>query len=126
MSITMNNYTDISQSKVLANILPIESADMKWFIPADNEGEFVEEVTIIKYKYEYYSFEKVTDWDDTPYIPCWSLSALLGVLPKYEIHNNAETIQLDVNLETLTTEGNETLLDLVVKMIIHLHEINLL
>jgi hypothetical protein len=122
----MNNYTSISQSKAIANILPIESADMKWFIPADNEGEFVEEVTIIKYKCEYYSFEKVTDWDDTPYIPCWSLAALLSVLPKYELHNNGKTIQLDVNLETLTTEGNETLLDLVVNMIIHLHEINLL
>lgn len=76
----MNNYTDISQSKTLANILPIESADMKWFVPADNEGEFVEEVTPIKNKSEYCLFEKITNWDDTPYIPCWSLAALQDIL----------------------------------------------
>lgn len=82
----MKNNTTIPQSQMLATILPIESADMKWFIPADNEGEFVEEVTIIKYKYEYNSFEKVTDWEDTPYVPCWSLAALLNVLPRPSVY----------------------------------------
>jgi hypothetical protein len=77
----MKSYTNLEQSKKLAEILPIKSADMKWFVPADNKGEFVEKVSLIKYKYEYNLFEKVTDWDDTPYIPCWSLAALLDILP---------------------------------------------
>ena len=37
----MKTYTDIEQSKKLAEILPPESADMKWFVPADNEGELL-------------------------------------------------------------------------------------
>jgi hypothetical protein len=44
------------------------------------------------------------------------------VLPKYELYNFGNTIQLDVNKEALATEEDETLLDLVVNMIIHLHE----
>ena len=77
----MKSYTDLEQSKKLAEILSFESSDMKWFIPADNEGEFTEEVTFIENKSEYSLFDKVTDWNDTPYVPCWSLAALLGVLP---------------------------------------------
>lgn len=77
----MKKYTDIEQSKKIAEILPIKSADMKWFIPSDNEGEFIEDASFIKYESEYYLFEKITDWNDTPYVPCWSLTALLDVLP---------------------------------------------
>ena len=82
----MKSYTDLAQSQILAKILPFTSADMKWFVPADNEGEFIEEVTLIKYKSEYNLFEKVTDWNDTPYVPCWSLSALLNFLPRPDLH----------------------------------------
>jgi hypothetical protein len=77
----MKSYTNIEQSRRLAEILPLESADMKWFTPADDDGEFDEEASLINNKSEYYLFEKVTDWDDTPYIPCCSLAALLDILP---------------------------------------------
>lgn len=107
----MKSYTDIEQSKKLAEILPLESADMYWwssdkryYIEAIDDGDFVENRDI----------------------RAWSLAALLDVLPKYELNNFGNTIQLDVNLESLATEGDETLLDLVVNMIIHLHEQNLL
>lgn len=65
----MKGYTSLSQSKRLAEILPIESADM------------------------YYSKTKILNSDETDYIvkvgtsivitdvPCWSLNALLQVLP---------------------------------------------
>lgn len=82
----MKSYTDLAQSQTLAKIMPFTSADMKWFVPADNEGEFIEEVSHIKDKSEYNLFEKVTDWEDTPYVPCWSLSALLGFLPRPDLH----------------------------------------
>ena len=59
-------------------------------------------------------------------IPCWSLAALLGILPNYEINNFGDGIQLGVNNEALVTEGDETLLDLVVNMIIHLQELKML
>ena len=65
----MKSYTDIEQSKKLAEFLPIESADMHYV--------------------RVYFEDKQSDWfvklgrpiksDDI--IPCWSLAALLGVLP---------------------------------------------
>ena len=107
----MKSYTDIEQSKKLAEILPLESSDMYW------EYDFTKHECILKIMDE--------PIDDTC-IPAWSLAALLDVLPKYELNNFGNTIQLDVNLESLATEGDETLLDLVVNMIIHLHELKML
>lgn len=86
----MKSYTDIPQSIELAKILPFKSADMKWFIPTDNEGEFTEDISLIKDKSEYNLFEKVTDWNDTPYVPCWSLSALLSFIPRPDLHQTRE------------------------------------
>lgn len=79
--VTIKSYTNVEQSKKLAEKLPFESADMKWFIPGDNKGGFIDEVSLIKNKSEYNFFDKVTDWNYAPYVPCWSLSALLNVLP---------------------------------------------
>lgn len=104
----IKSYTDLSQSKKLAEILPLESADMFY----RNNG------IDVKLMWEH-NAPKVEN-------PCWSLAALLDVLPKYELNNFGDTIQLDVNLEALATEGDETLLDLVVNMIIHLHELKML
>ena len=61
----MKAYTDIEQSKKLAEILPIESADAYYtFI---DQGYFLE----VKQGLE-------PSKDD---IPCWSLAALLNTLP---------------------------------------------
>lgn len=59
----MKAYTDIEQSKKLAEILPLESADMFY---RDNGID-------VKLMWEH-NAQKVTD-------PCWSLAALLSVLP---------------------------------------------
>lgn len=126
----MKSYTDIEQSKKLAEILPIESAD----------AHYVREITDFmgnsvdgKWSYPKYGNPKsnyasyiVQNFSSNEVIPCWSLAALLDVLPKYELNNFGDTIQLDVNLEALATEGDETLLDLVVNMIIHLYQLKIL
>lgn len=117
----MKSYTDIEQSHKLAEILPLESADMYYFLdptPAGNIYHLVIQRIDIGIK-------NLPQYDEGD-IPCWSLAALLGVLPKYELYNFGDTIQLDVNREALATEGDETLLDLVVNMIIHLYEIKML
>ena len=118
---TIKAYTDLNQSRKLAEILPLESADMHyndWYYDFydgyEHTGIYVADLGIPK---------TICGKLD---IPCWSLAALLSVLPKYELNNFGDTIQLAVNLEALATEGDETLLDLVVNMIIHLHELNLL
>ena len=65
----MKAYTDIEQSKKLAEILPIESADA-FYDMAEPEKR---QVPIIGNPDDYYDME---DWT----IPCWSLAALLDQL----------------------------------------------
>ena len=137
----MKSYTDIEQSKKLAEFLSLESADMKWFVPADNESEFIEEVSLINNKSEYNLFDKVTDWNDTPYVPCWSLTALLEQL-KSEIQlKNKQILFLHINKyddidyeirytnswtgEVFITEADNPV-DACVAMIEKLHELKML
>ena len=128
----MKAYTDINQSKKLAEILPIESADMKWFIPADNEGEFIEDVSLIKNKSEYNLFDKVTDWDDTPYVPCWSLAALVSVLPRIDIEKEIwYSENYDYRVKAYIGDGYvgdwyDNPIDACYEMILELKESNLL
>ena len=63
--ITMKSYTDISQSKTLSKILPFESADM-WY---EDSGLIIPRLGSIPKEH--------TDTE----VPCWSLTALLGILP---------------------------------------------
>lgn len=63
----MKAFTDIEQSKKLAEILPIESADMCYRIVAYNPDD--------THVYQPYCFVKTLESD----IPCWSLAALLSV-----------------------------------------------
>lgn len=67
---TIKSYTDISQSKKLAEILPLESADMKY-------KEYTSSL-------DYSSKHCVISSVGCPHskdLPCWSLTALLDVLP---------------------------------------------
>ena len=123
----IKSFTDLEQSKKLAEILPLESADMCWtnhYYGTIRSSMTISAKTIKEYKELLESFHDSTDID--VFYPCWSLASLLGVLPKYELYNFGDTIQLGVYREALATEGDETLLDLVVNMIIHLHELKML
>jgi hypothetical protein len=66
----MKSYTDLEQSKKLAEILPKESADM-WY---DNDGKS----TAGRPEIRCGSFIGLASKN----IPCWSLAALLDILPK--------------------------------------------
>jgi len=63
----MKNYTDIEQSCKLAEILPLESADMYYYTFDDGS------------KYPVPSFSKLYGDD----LPCWSLAALLDTLKDF-------------------------------------------
>lgn len=70
----MKSYTDLEQSKKLAEILPLESADMFY---RDNGID-------VKLMWEHLPTVQVTT-------PCWSLTALLELMPKlYEFENDPE------------------------------------
>lgn len=72
-------YTSIEQSMKLAEILPIESADMEYIL------EQWEDEKTHRHMEGYCEIPVVKVEDDCPIqpitLPCWSLSALLGVLP---------------------------------------------
>jgi len=77
-------YTDLEQSKKLAEILPLESADgfweyhNEWYSEGD-EWEGYEDYPRAEPYLEY--TRKENEWkEDKSDIPCWSLAALLDVL----------------------------------------------
>lgn len=76
----MKAYTDIEQSRKLAEILPIESADMCYALPYE-EGD-----------------KPLLEQGGFGSTPCWSLAALLSVIPQ-EIFDGEYIINI--------TEGND-------------------
>ena len=80
---TIKSFTDLEQSKILEKILPPESADMITVSIGDREG--VVTTTMPK---ETFNMLKTPFTDVRDTIPCWSLAALLSVLPN---NNRVET-----------------------------------
>ena len=122
---TIRAYTTIEQSRKLAEFLPIESADLCYI--ANSELINIHE-----------PFFKKLDKED---LPCWSLAALLNVLPKkyYPIKDHETNLILGKPKDkwcalywdaTGMQDGEQTLednlVDACVAMILKLHEQNLL
>jgi len=140
----MKAYTDIVQSKKLAEILPLESADMWW--AERYAGKVVNYEYIVEEKPVYYlSFTKPSDGnysqDTIKDIPCWSLAALLDILHQVkEIKHQRVTILVGryagqhwyVELlrvqdeRSVVFDHSKELVDACVEMIINLHELKLL
>ena len=138
----MKAYTDLEQSKKLAEILPLESADMYYAghqsIINPKEWEY-EDTPKISGKY--ISFD-----DKRIFYPCWSLAALFNVIPKDEsidcslsfgyYDGKGEYIEkwlcaFEKEGETtdnfiIETIDGDNPVDACVKMIIYLHEQKLL
>jgi hypothetical protein len=70
----MKAYTDINQSKKLAEILPPESADMAWYPSYDKEGYSIRMLN------DTYPLDIIGEEHDE--IPAWSLSALIEMIRK--------------------------------------------
>lgn len=90
----MKAYTDLEQSKKLAKILPIDSTDMyyQYVLPKSSKikhnPEIGNPVNALKwYNKGYTMFGKEPITLDEYCVPCWSLAALLGVLPEGIIKN---------------------------------------
>ena len=115
----MKSYTDIEQSRKLAEILPIESADMWW--------------TALDWQETKHYVEVKQDGINQPKkaIPCWSLVALLNTLPKVE--GFKPVIDLDINQiryegtfrDELVFNGKD-LINPCFEMIVKLKELNML
>lgn len=124
---TIKSYSDLQQSKKLAEILPLESADMR-YAPFGDTHPWVwdEEVKLL---------EKDS-------VPCWSIASLLEQFP-YELcddDGNSSYLQMnkedDVyqlvytdpygDFESIETDRYEHFVDACMAMIENLHELKLL
>ena len=141
---TIKSYSDLQQSKKLADILPLESADMyyQYVLPKSDK---------IKHNPEIGNPINALEWYNKGYtlggkepikldeycVPCWSLASLLGVLPKrIELEGVAYELSIylnglyywNVNNGNLLLEvkGKDNLVDACVAMVEKLHELNLL
>lgn len=136
--ITIKSNTDIEQSKKLAEFLPLESADMEYII-LKKTNELISSVPFVKDELEVENSAYDATYD---LIPCWSLAALLNIIPQ-EIFDGEYIINITEgrdNKWVLTYDhyenrnhsyyglpiGADNLIDACVKMIIKLHERNLL
>ena len=120
---TIKAFSDLQQSKKLAEILPIESADMYY----DRGGlpslidKYVTHESIKSDKYHHL-------------IPCWSLASLLGVIKNvacYQMLNvfdNRVFVVCDIENKPyhVETEVYYNEVDACVELILKLHELNLL
>lgn len=119
----MKSYTDINQSRKLAEILPIESADNVIVSIGDREG--VKTITMPK---ETLNILRTPFTDIRNTTPCWSLAALLSKLPNGIVMNkdsqNGRYHFSSKYIGTYVTADNP--IDACYKMIIRLNEQNLL
>jgi len=119
---TIKSFTDLQQSKKLAEILPLESADMHYW----RKGQILG-VGHSKEMQEGFESKGID------YTPCWSLAALLSV-----IKSAADYTMQSVNCKesfivcelgdkpwNITTQYDNEI-DACVEMIEKLHELNLL
>lgn len=115
----MKSFTDLEQSKTLAEILPIDSADMR-YTPFGHKNPWV------------WSEEpKLLEKDATP---CWSVAALLDIMP-LEVSFAKQTdgvgtyyyiVSDDARYGNVHTQRHLNMVDACVEMIVKLHELNLL
>lgn len=77
---TIKSFTDLQQSKRLAEFLPLESADMYYNPRPSNEIPYVGNANIALLQ-----------------VPCWSLAALLSVIPKRIKDYNVLRTDIDEN-----------------------------
>ena len=133
----MKSHTDIEQSKKLAEILPVESADMWW----SKNFIYYNPTAAIGISAEYSNV--YTDKFGEDDIPCWSLAALLDQLEdviydeednNWELVLKKENVQYDVYYLNIWGEQDniildhfyDDLIDCCYEMILKLKESNLL
>lgn len=123
----IKSYTDIPQSKVLANILPTESADMYYSHEFVNSAGDYYKINIASEGY--FNDEEFLGSD----IPAWSLATLLDVIPSGQVNRIANSDKWEASSwndsdfePTYYVEDYNNPIDACYELIIRLHEMNLL
>ena len=126
----MKMCTDIKQSKQLAEILPLESADMHYVRKThDFRGNPIDgEWSHPKYgnpdgKYAEYVVQNFSSYEK---LPCWSLAALLDAMPPIQELCSSTDHYYRIHCMNLFSEWHENAIDSCVEMIIKLYNKQLL
>lgn len=92
----MKAYTDLEQSKRLAEFLPLDSADMRYAPFGDTHPWFIKGSLIEK---------------DS--IPCWSLDALMDILPANIVtsSNIANTLHVTYHMDMYKREDHKWIIN---------------
>ena len=122
----MKAYTDIEQSRKLAEILPLDSADMYW--SRCTITDFDDDVLKVSYAVEPCNISQFRNTKED--IPCWSLAALLSILPKV-INNETLFIETSpalwhIGYRNIYTARADNPIDACYEMVLKLNELNLL
>ena len=118
----MKSYTDLEQSKKLAEILPLESADMYYYLDPTPAGN-IYHLVVQRVDFGIKSLPQYNEGD----IPCWSLVALLNILPNYQLQTQDDGIGILCSYNgkfNIVTADNPV--DACVELIIKLKEQNLI
>lgn len=131
----MKAYTDLEQSKKLAEILPLQSADMfyEYVLPKSDKIKHNPEIgnpinALEWYNKGYTLSGKEPITLDEYCVPCWSLAALLSAIPNASLPRNVLGWQCISYKNCICTKGDiaDDPVDACVEMIIRLNELNLL
>ena len=142
---TIKSFTDLEQSKKLAEILPIESADMWW--SRCTITDFGDGALKVSYAVEPCNITQFRNTKED--IPCWSLVALFNVMPQINDwitphgHKNDKLSQFEPKIckilehsiipsykvtygNGLSTDIYDNPVDAAFEMILKLHELGIL
>lgn len=129
----MKAYTDLKQSKKLAEILPLDSADMWWLYVA-SQGKYI--AMMYEEPDPHYLTRMESYGIKDAAIPCWSLAALLEQIPS-DLGKTQLTIEKDdserlkywLNYhdrwereDDIQTKYYDNLVDACYEIIVKLHE----
>lgn len=111
----IKSYTDLEQSKKMAEFLPLESADMRFCFSHTLGGRITGHYPMIGSE------------PSLGTVPCWSLTALLDVIPsgKALIHDKGN-LGYKCICNNMDTCFHDSPVDACVEMIEKLHEQNLI
>lgn len=142
---TIKSFTELEQSKKLAEILPIESADMWW--SRCTITDFGDGVLKVSHAVEPCNISQFRNTKED--IPCWSLVALFNVMPQINGwvtphgHKNDKLSQFEPKIckiwehsiipsykvtygNGLSTDIYDNPVDAAFEMILKLHELGIL
>jgi len=125
----IKSYTDIEQSRKLAEILSADSADMHYNNASIKGINYVDEyrAELMDYNTAQKVLSKYLINPMFGIIPCWSLVALLDVLPNYQLQTQDDGIGILCSCNgkfNIVTADNT--INACYEMIIKLHELKLL